>query len=112
MWHHRMVPAGKGAPFLNILAARRPGGIFVEADTSVPVAAALRERAFRCWAEAMQARGSSDADARRHFANWADEDFYGPLFTEFRLLAEAGFSEPECFWREGAAAVFGASKEG
>ena len=27
--------------------------------------------------------------------------------TELRLLADAGFSEPECFWREAAAVVFG-----
>ena len=25
--------------------------------------------------------------------------------------AEAGFAEPECFWREAAAAVFGAMKQ-
>ena len=60
----------------------------------------------------MRPHGFRDAEAHQHFANWADEDFYGPLFTEFRLLADAGFSEPECFWREGAAAVFGAIKEG
>jgi hypothetical protein len=30
--------------------------------------------------------------------------------TELRMLADAGFAEPECFWREAAAAVFGAVK--
>lgn len=90
----------KSETYRNIFAALRSGGIFVNADTSVPASAALRERAFRFWAESMRSHGIGDAEARQHFANWADEDFYGPLFTEFRLLADAGFSEPECGGRE------------
>jgi len=34
------------------------------------------------------------------------------LMTELRMLADAGFTEPECFWREAAAVVFGAVKMG
>ena len=109
--HHIKEVAVKGETYRNIFAALRPGGIFVNADTSVPASAALRERAFQFWAESMRPHGISKAEARQHFANWADEDFYGPLCTEFRLLADAGFSEPECFWRDGAAAVFGGIKD-
>ena len=38
------------------------------------------------------------------------QDYYPSLITELRLLADAGFAEPECFWREAAAVVFGAVK--
>ena len=59
----------------------------------------------------MAAHGIAEPQAFAHFASWAHEDFYPPLITQLRLLAEAGFAEPECFWREAAAAVFGAMKQ-
>lgn len=109
--HHVKDLDVKGDIYRHIFEALQPSGIFVNADTSVPAPAVLRERAFRFWAESMRAHGTSEAEAHQHFANWADEDFYAPLSMEFGLLAEAGFSDPECFWREGAAAVFGGVKE-
>ena len=68
----------------------------------------MREHAFRNWAKTMKAHGIDESQAFAHFASWAHEDYYPPLFTELRMLAEAGFAEPECFWREAAAVVFGA----
>ncbi len=109
--HHVKDLAVKGDIYRHIFEALRPSGIFVNADTSVPTSGLLRERAFRLWAESMRPHGIEEGEARAHFASWAAEDFYTPLSTEFRLLAEAGFSEPECFWREGAAAVFGGVRE-
>ena len=108
--HHVKDMAVKGAIYRNIFRALRPGGIFVNADTAVPATAPLREHAFRLWARAMAPHGINEAQAHAHFASWAHEDFYPPLITELRLLAEAGFAEPECFWREAAAVVFGAMR--
>lgn len=108
--HHIKDPAVKGDTYRHIFEALRPSGLFVNADTSVPTPAPLRERAFQFWAESMRPHGIDDEEARAHFANWAAEDFYTPLAAEFRLLTGAGFAEPECFWREGAAAVFGGIK--
>ena len=108
--HHVKDMAVKGGIYKNIFAALRPGGIFVNADTAVCATPALRDHAFRLWSDAMRPHGIDEAQAWAHFASWAREDFYPPLFTELRLLAEAGFAEPECFWREAAAVVFGAMK--
>lgn len=108
--HHVKDMARKAGIYRNIFAALRPGGIFVNADTAVPTAEPLRHHAYRGWAAAMHAHGISEEQAFAHFASWAHEDYYPPLMTELRMLAEAGFAEPECFWREAAAVVFGAVK--
>ncbi|HUR57012.1 MAG TPA: class I SAM-dependent methyltransferase [Opitutaceae bacterium] len=108
--HHVKDMRVKGSIYKNIHAALRPGGIFVNADTAVPATPALRDHAFRLWAQAMKPHGIDEQEARAHFASWAQEDYYPPLRTELQLLAEAGFAEPECFWREGAAVVFGAMR--
>lgn len=109
--HHVKELTVKTGIYQNIFAALRPGGIFVNADTTVPATPVLRVHTFRLWAESMQTHGITEKEAYAHFAAWAREDFYPPLIVELRLLAEAGFTEPECFWREAAAAVFGAVKQ-
>jgi len=108
--HHVKDLGVKAGIYKNIFAALRPGGIFVNADTAVCATPALRDHAFRLWADAMQPHGIGEKEAYAHFASWAHEDFYPPLITELRMLAAAGFAEPECFWREAAAVVFGAMK--
>lgn len=108
--HHVKDSAVKGAIYQNIFTALKPGGIFVNADTAVCATPALRDHAFKLWADSMRPHGIDEAQARAHFASWAHEDYYPPLITELRLLAAAGFAEPECFWREAAAVVFGAIK--
>ena len=106
--HHVKDLAVKAGIYRHIFAALRPGGIFVNADTAAPATDPLRAHAYRGWAASMRAHGISEEQAFAHFASWAHEDYYPPLITELRLLSEAGFAEPECFWREAAAVVFGA----
>jgi hypothetical protein len=53
----------------------------------------------------MRDHGISDAEARGHFASWAEEDRYFPLDAEIAALREAGFDEVECLWRRGLCAV-------
>jgi tRNA (cmo5U34)-methyltransferase len=106
--HHVKDMTVKGAIYRNIFRALRPGGIFVNADTAVCATPVLRDHAFRLWARSMQPHGIDERAAHAHFASWAQEDYYPPLFTELKLLEAAGFAEPECFWRDAAAVVFGA----
>jgi tRNA (cmo5U34)-methyltransferase len=108
--HHVKDLAVKRSIYRNIFSALRPGGLFVNADTAVPAAGPLRDHAFRGWADSMQAHGIGEAEARGLFSAWALADYYPPLVTELQMLTEAGFAEPECFWREAAALVFGAAK--
>jgi tRNA (cmo5U34)-methyltransferase len=109
--HHVKDMSVKGGIYRNVFAALCPGGIFVNADIAVPSSGPLRERVFRHWADSMAPHGINREEAYAHFASWAREDYYPPLFTELRMLADAGFAEPECFWRDEGAVVFGAMKE-
>ncbi len=106
--HHVADPAAKGALYRRIRAALRPGGVFLSADATVHASGQERARAFREWEDGMRSRGIPAAEARALFAQWAGEDFYLPLAVELRLLADAGFARPECFWKQGASTVFGA----
>ena len=108
--HHVKDMGVKAGIYKNIFAALKPGGIFVNADTAVCATPVLRDHAFKLWAATMQPHGIDTAQAFAHFASWAHEDYYPPLMTELRMLADAGFAEPECFWREAAAVVFGSIK--
>jgi tRNA (cmo5U34)-methyltransferase len=109
--HHVKDLTVKAGIYRQIFSALLPGGIFVNADTTVPATPVIQGHAFQLWAESMQPHGIEAKEAFAHFASWAHEDYYPPLIVELRLLAEAGFAEPECFWREAAAAVFGAVKQ-
>ena len=108
--HHVKEMNAKAGIYRNIFNALRPGGLFVNADTAVCATPALRDYALRGWAATMGRHGITEARAFQHFADWSKEDYYPPLMTELRMLSEAGFAEPECFWREAAAVVFGAMR--
>jgi hypothetical protein len=60
----------------------------------------------------MEGNGISAAEADAHLAQWAEEDFYVSLPDELALIASAGFPRPDCFWRDGMIAVYGAFKDG
>jgi tRNA (cmo5U34)-methyltransferase len=109
--HHVKDMSVKARIYENIHTALHPGGIFVNADTAVCTTPSIRKFSFAGWEASMRPHGIDAAEARRHFAAWALEDYYPPLIQELRLLEAAGFPEPECFWRDAAAVVFGAVKE-
>ena len=108
--HHVKDLAAKGEIYRHIFAALRPGGILANADTMMDSRPGPREHFFNVWSKFQQTHGITDAEARQHFANWAVEDYYPPLWLELKLLAAAGFAEPDCFWRQEHQAVFGGIK--
>jgi hypothetical protein len=60
---------------------------------------------FDRMAARMGDHGISDAEARVHFAAWANEDTYFPLDAELSAMRQAGFGEVECVWRRELCAV-------
>jgi tRNA (cmo5U34)-methyltransferase len=108
--HHVKDLAAKGAVYRHIHTALRPGGVFLNADTAIAAGGALREFSYQEWVNAMAPHGITEKQARAHFASWAHEDYYPPLATELRLVGEAGFADPECFWREIPFLIFGGVK--
>jgi tRNA (cmo5U34)-methyltransferase len=82
-----------------------PGGVLLNLDAAVSEGERLSGVVFDRMAERMGDHGISDAEARGHFAAWAEEDHYFPLDVELGALRAAGFDEVECFWRRGLSAV-------
>ena len=97
--HHVPTMGRKRALYARIHAALAPGGVFVNADVTMPAEAHLREAAYDRWAQHLVASGIEEGRAREHFAEWADEDTYFPVQEELSALREAGF-EAECVWEE------------
>jgi tRNA (cmo5U34)-methyltransferase len=103
--HHVHDLETKTALYRAIYDALSPRGVLLNLDAAVTEGARLNGLVFDRMAERMGHHGISDAEARRHFASWAEEDRYFPLDAELGALREAGFDEVECFWRRGLSAV-------
>ena len=106
--HHIPALDTKRELYRRVHAALRPGGRFVIADAVVHDHGAERDAMFSVWSTWMARHGIAQTEANALFAKWAGEDFYYPLATELRLLADAGFQRPDCFWKYGPVAVYGA----
>lgn len=103
--HHVHDIAAKTVLYRTIHDTLRPGGVLLNLDAAVTEGARLNALVFDRMAARMGDHGITDAEARAHFAAWADEDRYFPLDTELNALRDAGFDEVECFWRRGLSAI-------
>ena len=107
--HHVPTLAEKGKIFGAIHAALPPGGVFVNADATMPADPAARQADFRTWAAHLVSCGIEEEQAWRHFEEWSGEDTYFPLEEELAALEDAGF-EAACLWRAAPLAVVRAVK--
>jgi tRNA (cmo5U34)-methyltransferase len=103
--HHVHDLGAKTELYRAIHAALGPGGVFLNLDAAITEGPRLRALVFERWAARMAEHGITEAEARGHFAAWADEDRYFPLDEELAALRRAGFAEVECFWRSGGSAI-------
>lgn len=108
--HHIPTLKEKEALFRRLHEALRPGGVFVNADVTMPALDPERARGWREWADHLVASGIEETQAWQHFDDWAGEDTYFPLEAELDALAAAGF-EARCAWRQGVSTVVVANKE-
>ncbi|MCY4635352.1 MAG: class I SAM-dependent methyltransferase [Acidobacteria bacterium] len=97
--HHVPTLDAKRALYRCIHDALEPGGVFVNADATMPSDPAASEATWSAWADHMVSRGISRETAFQHFEEWAEEDTYFPLEEELAAVAAAGFAA-ECVWRE------------
>lgn len=96
--HHVPTLAEKRTIFSAIHAALRPGGIFVNADATMPPDPAARRAEYETWAAHLVSCGIAEEAAYSHFAEWADEDTYFSVEDELAVLTDAGF-DAACLWR-------------
>lgn len=109
--HHVPTLEAKTALFRRIGDALPVGGVFVNADVTMPAHEPARSAAFAGWADHLVSCGIARAEAFDHFAAWADEDTYFPVDAELSALAEAGF-DARCVWQEGVSTVVSARRRG
>ena len=109
--HHIPTLDQKTALYRQIHAALEPGGVFVNADATMPAAPAAAAATWRAWAHHMVEQGIDERRAFEHFEEWSEEDTYFPLEDELVAVAAAGF-RAECVWREAGIAVVVGRKSG
>jgi tRNA (cmo5U34)-methyltransferase len=107
--HHIPTIAEKAALFERVFRALEAGGVFVNADVTMPTEPSTRRSMYRLWADHMVSQGISEAQAWEHFAAWAEEDTYLPLEEELHALRVVGF-QAERMWNEGPIGVVVARK--
>ncbi len=109
--HHIPTLASKGALYRRVFETLPPGGVFVNADATMPEDRSARQEIFREWADHMIASGIEEERAWQHFEEWAEEDTYFPLERELAAFRASGF-EPRCSWRCGPSSVIVGVKPG
>ena len=97
--HHIPTMEDKRALYRRVFGALEPGGLFVNADATMPGEPAAREATWRGWADHLVAHGIEERRAFEHFEEWSEEDTYFPLEEELAAVASAGFAA-ECVWHE------------
>ena len=109
--HHVRTLDAKRALYRRIHGALEPGGVFINADATMPADPDASEVIWRAWADHMVVQGIDEKRAFGHFEEWAEEDTYFPLEDELAAVAAAGF-DPECVWREVGMTVVVGRKSG
>ena len=103
--HHVHDLPTKTTLYQAIYDALPVGGVLLNLDAAVTDGARLNALMFDRMAIRMGDQGITDAEARGHFAAWANEDTYFPLDAELSAMRQAGFDEVECVWRRELCAV-------
>ena len=106
--HHVTTHDAKRELYRAIRSALEPSGLVVVGDALVHPDGPERRRMLDDLYAHMERNGISRAEAEAHFTQWGDEDVYMSLPDELALMADAGFPRPDCFWRDGLIAVYGA----
>ena len=109
--HHVATHDEKRELYRAIFGALETGGLVVVGDALVYPDGPVRRRMIEDLYAHMERHGIPATEADGHLAQWAEEDFYVSLPEELALIADAGFRQPDCFWRDGFIAVYGAFKE-
>ena len=102
--HHVPSMGTKRDLYARIYRALRPGGVFVNADATMPSEPRARAATRGAWVAHMVTRGIREEQAYGHLAQWAEEDTYFPLTEELEAVSAAGFAA-ECVWTEGPMSV-------
>jgi tRNA (cmo5U34)-methyltransferase len=106
--HHVRTLHAKRAAYRRILAALRPGSVFVSADATMHAEEPFAQLTRELWADHLVIHGDTRAQALARFDEWAAEDTYFGVAVELGLLREAGFTAADALWRSPPVTVIAA----
>lgn len=109
--HHLRELDDKRALYRSIAAGLRPGGVFANADVTIPEEPEARQSEYRAWADHQVACGIEEAQAWQHFEDWSEEDRYFPLEVEQAGIEQGGLIA-ECRWRRAPSTVLVGTRPG
>ena len=89
--HHLPNLEAKRAVFRRIHSALPPGGLFANADVTMPAGHTERGAAYQSWAQHLVRQGIPVGAAFGHFREWSSEDTYLPMEEELSALESVGF---------------------
>lgn len=101
---HHLEDAAKQALFARIVAALRPGGLFVNAEQVLGPEAQAEGRYVRFWHEDIRALGVPEAEIARA-AERMEFDRCVPVETQLAWMRAAGFSDVDCSFKSWRFAV-------
>lgn len=107
---HHVVDADKKRLFARVFEALTPGGVFVNAEQVLGPTPAIERRYRRMWEEMARARGAGDDDIAAAKARMI-HDQAATLADQMGWLADAGFVEVDCQFKQYAFAVYGGCKK-
>jgi len=107
--HHTPDLTERERAFRRVAEALPPGGVFVDADVTLPEAVGSRSALYLAWAAHLAARGIQPQRAWRHFVEWSGEDTYFPVREEMAAMARAGL-QGKPVWRDRVVTVVAARK--
>jgi tRNA (cmo5U34)-methyltransferase len=106
---HRCDDEAKRGLFGRCRDALAPGGVFVNADQVGAPTAALDAAYDRAWLDGVRRAGATEAEIAAARAR-RKEERYAPLAAQLGWLAEAGFEDVDCWFKDGRFVVYAGRK--
>ncbi len=106
---HHLDHAAKCELFARICEALHPGGLFVNADQVAGPTGALEAEYVERWLEAVRAGGASEQQIEESLYRQR-EDRRASVEEQLLWLRQAGFADVDCWFKDGAFAVFAARR--
>ena len=107
---HHLEDDGKRALFRRIHAALRPGGVFVNAEQVLGPTPQLEERYKRMWLDEVRSLGATEQQVADSLLR-QQEDRCAPVKEQLLWMREAGFTDADCWFKNGRFAVLAGSRE-
>jgi tRNA (cmo5U34)-methyltransferase len=106
---HHVEDEGKREIFRRVCGALKPNGVFVNAEQIAGPTAELDARYKAWWLERVRAAGASEQQIADSLFR-QEQDRCSPVEEQLGWMRDAGFSDADCWYKEGRFAVMAGSR--